>query len=122
MRRVAAIIPICALLVVLTASTSWSDTSRFKAAGCDRDPQWEPARRAIAKGDRVVWRNPTNCTHTVSAYGGGWSKSTGLSPGERTAKRFRRTGTFKFRCLVRGHSALENGICYGMCGRVRVRG
>lgn len=122
MRRVAAIGSICALLLVLVPSASLGGTTRFRAAGCTGDPRWEPTRRTIARGDRVVWRNPTNCDHTVTAYGGGWSKSTGLPPGGSTAKRFRRTGTFRFRCLTRGHSVLENGVCNGMCGRVRVIG
>ncbi|HJR44462.1 MAG TPA: hypothetical protein VJ927_02555 [Actinomycetota bacterium] len=105
------------------APASLGDTSRIRASGsCTEDPHWEPSRRTIVRGDRIVWRNPTSCDHTVTAYGGGWSKSTGLPPGGSTAKRFRRTGTFKFRCLTRGHSVLENGVCNGMCGRVRVTG
>jgi plastocyanin len=67
----------------------------------------------------VVWRNPTNKTHTVTAYGRGWSKNVTLSPGERTRHTFRGTGTFKYRCTVEGHSDLSDGKCVGMCGKVR---
>lgn len=108
------------LLPVLVAPASLGDTSRFRAVGCTEDPHWEPTTRRISKGDRIVWRNPTSCQHTVTAYGRGWSKSTALSPGETTAKRFRRTGTYKFRCMTAGHSVLQDGVCNGMCGRVRV--
>ncbi|HEV3472627.1 MAG TPA: hypothetical protein VG408_05405 [Actinomycetota bacterium] len=76
--------------------------------------------RTIAKGDRIVWKNPTSCDHTVTAYGRGWDKNTGLGPGDSTTKRFRRTGNYRFRCMTVGHSVLENGVCTGMCGRVRV--
>lgn len=121
MRRVVAAVSMAALLVALLPSASLGDTRRFKAAGCTEDPHWEPMKRRISKGDRVVWKNPTSCDHTVHAYGRGWSKASTLAPGERTAKKFRRTGTYKFRCLSRGHSVLEDGVCTGMCGRVRVR-
>lgn len=120
MRRVTAVISVGALLVVLLAPTSLGDTRRFKAAGCTENPHWEPMKRRISKGDRIVWKNPASCDHTVTAYSGRWSKSTALPPGDKTAKRFRRTGIYKFRCLTRGHSVLENGVCTGMCGRVRV--
>lgn len=120
MRRAAAAISIGALLVVLLAPTSLGDTSRFRAMGCTENPHWEPTARTISKGDRIVWKNPTSCEHTVNAYGGGWSKATGLPPGGSTAKKFRQVGTYKFRCLTQGHSVVENGVCTGMCGRVRV--
>lgn len=120
MRRALAVISIAALLLVGLAPTSLGDTSRFRASGCTENPRWEPTLRTIDKGDRIVWKNPTSCDHTVNAYGGGWSKAAALPPGDTTAKKFRRTGTYKFRCLTTGHSVLENGVCSGMCGRVRV--
>lgn len=121
MRRVAAAGAIGALLVVLLAPPSLGDTRRFRAAGsCTDNPHWEPVQRSISRGDRIVWTNPTGCDHTVTAYSGRWNKSTALSPGERTAKRFRRSGVYRFRCLTRGHSVLEDGVCRGMCGRVSV--
>ena len=121
MRRATAIASISALFLMLLVPVSHADTARIRAMGsCTEDPHWMPSGRTIARGDRIVWRNPTTCDHTVTAYGGNWSKSTALPPGGSTAKRFRRTGTFKFRCLTRGHSVLENGVCTGMCGRIRV--
>lgn len=110
-----------ALAIVLLAPVAAGDTRRFKAQGCREDPHWEPRVRRITKGDRIVWKNPTDCEHTVTAWKGRWSKDTTLEPGERTTKRFRRAGRFKFRCMTPGHSIVEDGVCRGMCGKVRVR-
>ncbi len=120
MRRAAAATVIGVFLLVLFAPTSLGDTSRFRARGCTENPHWEPTKRRIMKGDRIVWKNPTSCDHTVTAYSGRWNKNTGLAPGDSTRKRFRRAGLYKFRCLTTGHSVLDNGVCTGMCGRVRV--
>lgn len=117
-----------ALVLVLGVSLTWqvppsvAARSRIKAAGSQSDGfRWDPARRSIGKGDRIVWTNPTGVNHTVSAYRGKWRKNTQIRPGEKTRKRFRKRGTYKFRCLVRGHSTLSNGRCRGMCGKIRVR-
>ena len=117
-----------ALVAVLSISLLWltpgsmAARSRIKAAGSQSDGfRWDPASRSIGKGDRIVWTNPTGKNHTVTAYGGNWSKSTQISPGEKTRKRFRKRGTFRFRCLVSGHSTINDGRCVGMCGQVVVR-
>lgn len=117
-----------ALVLVLGSSFLWAAPqsmaarSKIKAAGSQSDGfRWEPASVSIAKGDTIVWANPTGKNHTVSSYGGNWSKSTQIGPGENTKKRFKKGGTFKFRCLVRGHSTLSDGRCIGMCGQVVVR-
>ena len=117
-----------ALVTVLAASLAWvapqssAATSTIKAAGSESDGfKWKPATRTISKGDTIVWTNPTGKKHTVTAYGGNWGKSTEIRPGEQTSKRFRKRGTFKFRCLTSGHSTLNNGRCVGMCGKVVVQ-
>lgn len=97
-----------------------ADTFKVRAAGSESSGwTWKPKTHHIATGDKVVWRNPTDKTHTVTAYGRGWSKSVTLSPGERTSQTFRSAGTFKYRCTVQGHSAISDGRCVGMCGKVR---
>jgi plastocyanin len=78
---------------------------------------WNPTRVTIDTGDTVRWRSVSG-THTVTAYGGGWSKNTRINSGESTRKTFNSTGTFKFRCTL--HSDLSSGNCSGMCGRVVV--
>lgn len=119
--RVAIVMTALLVAAVGTVGPVAADTYRVKAAGSESEGwKWRPATVHAAAGDRVVWRNPTDETHTVTAYGRGWSKNVTLSPGERTRKRFRNAGTFKFRCTVQGHSALSDGRCVGMCGKVRV--
>jgi plastocyanin len=80
--------------------------------------KWSPARRTVAGGDVVVWKNNSSVRHDVSAYGGNWSKYELLDAGERTKRRFRKRGTYKFRCAL--HSSLSGGRCNGMCGRIKV--
>jgi len=121
-RSLVAAIFIAVLLLVLLAPFSIGETSRFKAKGCKGNPHWKPTSRSIGKGDRIVWKNPTNCKHTVTAYGGNWNKDTTLGSGEKTRKKFRKTGQFKFRCMTPGHSVIEGGDCQGMCGKVTVSG
>jgi plastocyanin len=114
-------------VLVIALSLAWlvpasvADTVRVRATGSESEGwRWRPATRHAAQGDRVVWRNPTDRTHTVTAYSNNWSKNTQVGSGERTSKTFRRTGTYKYRCTVQGHSALNNGRCVGMCGKIVV--
>lgn len=107
--------------LVSVPMASSADTARFRAVEQDGQSLWKPASRTIAKGDRIVWVNPTDRTHTVTAYSGPWAKDSSVPSGDRTAKRFRKAGRYKFRCMVKGHSALSGGNCQGMCGTVVVR-
>src|SRR5919198_6465302 len=77
---------------------------------------YDPKSVSIHHGTRVVWRGACG-TPTVTAYGGNWSKDVTISKGETTGKTFKKAGTFKFRCTF--HSSLSNGVCSGMCGKVR---
>lgn len=109
-----------AAMVVWGAAPSGADTFRVTASGSEGEGwSWRPLTSHINEGDKVVWRNPTDKAHTVTAYGRGWSKDVTVQPGERTSKTFRKAGTFKFRCTVTGHSSLNDGRCVGMCGKVR---
>jgi plastocyanin len=114
-------------LMTIVLSVSWvalpssADTARFRAANTDSGPKWQPGRQEILKGDRIVWRNPTDGAHTVTAYSNNWNKNTTVDAGGRTAKSFKRRGTYKFRCMITGHSAISDGKCVGMCGKVIVR-
>jgi plastocyanin len=82
------------------------------------DREWKPARLSVARGSKVVWKNPTDSTHNLVAYKGAWNKSNTLAPGERTAFTFKSSGTYKYRCTL--HSDLDGSVCEGMCGKVRV--
>ncbi len=114
------VIALSGLVVATVPGTSAGGTSRIKAAGAPGSFHWKPSSRSVAKGDKVVWKNPTSARHTVTAYGGGWKKDTTLSSGSTTSFKFKKAGTFLFRCKL--HSTLSNGECSGMCGSVKVSG
>ncbi len=101
----------------LLPGASIGETFDVRARG-GSDGEWRPDALTIERGDRVVWSNPTNRRHNVVAYRGDWDKNTMLEPGETTAKRFRETGRYKYRCRL--HSTFGDGRCLGMCGKVRV--
>jgi plastocyanin len=105
--------------VLVVPGTSVGETSRIKAAGSVGNYSWQPKTRTIDKGERIVWKNPTSASHTVTAYGNGWSKDTTIDAGDKTGFKFRKSGKFLFRCKF--HSTLDdNGNCSGMCGSVKV--
>lgn len=121
-RVVVPLLVVVALSFSLMAAPSVADTSRIKAAGSDSSGwRWDPASKTVSLHDKTVWKNPTGKRHTVTAYGGGWSKDVRIDPGERTSTTWHSKGTFKYRCTVRGHSSLSDGRCVGMCGKVVVR-
>lgn len=104
-----------AIVVALaSAPAAAADTATVRGRG----RVWRPAQVRIDRGDRVRWRAASG-THTVRAWGGNWSFSERLRPGESTARRFRARGTFRFFCSI--HGSVVGGECSGMCGRVRVR-
>ena len=102
-------------LVGGAAGIALAETYRVRATDYDT---WRPAHRYITRGDRIVWRNPTNRPHDVRAYGGNWTFYRVLGSGERTGKRFWRAGTYRYRCAR--HSSMVDGRCEGMCGIVHV--
>lgn len=109
-------------MVFAFPATSMGDTFRVRAVGSSPATyEWDPSFRHVTKGDRVVWKNTTSVSHKVVAYKGRWSKDSTIAPDGTTAKRFRRTGSYKYRCNLAGHSTLaEDGTCTGMCGTVHV--
>ena len=115
-RRRVAVAAMALGVVAAIPATSHGGTFTVKATG---SKTWNPASLSVSKGSRVVWRNPDDADHTVTAYGRGWSKNVRLGQGESTSFRFRRGRTYKYRCTL--HSKLEGGTCDGMCGKVRVR-
>src|SRR5687768_4108477 len=101
---------IMAIASMWLAPASQADSFRVKAAGSESEGwTWQPATRQVNVGDRVVWKNPTDKTHTVTAYGKRWNKNSPVSPGERTKASFKRAGRYKYRCMTSGHSAMSDG-------------
>ena len=103
------------LLTLALAAPAPAAIQRVKAVDGDK---FKPVHKYIGKGDTVVWKNRDNTMHDVSAYGGGWSYSAQLQPGQRTKKRFKKRGTFRYRCNI--HSGIVDNQCQGMCGFVHV--
>ena len=79
---------------------------------------WSPKTKSVARGTKVIWKNPTGDGHNIVSYRGDWSKSASLPEGGKTSYRFNNSGTYKFRCTI--HSDLEGSRCEGMCGKVKV--
>ena len=78
---------------------------------------YSPGTVSVAKGTKVVWKSVC-MSHTVTSYTKNWSKNVVLAQGQTTSRTFKVKGVYKYRC--RFHSKLSNGVCTGMCGKVRV--
>ena len=117
-RVLVSVLAVVALMAVATPTPAAS--FRVKASGSPGNYSWQPDFRHINKGDRIVWKNPTGATHTVTAYAGEWSKNSTVPSGGKTAFKFTKKGSFKYRCMTAGHSSLNGGECNGMCGEIHV--
>jgi plastocyanin len=109
------IITLTALAIVLVAAVP--SEGAFLVRATSTGNRFLPARADVAQGTRVTWR-AIGGTHTVTAYGGGWSKDTRITAGTQTGFTFQQRGTFRYRCRL--HSSVSGGQCSGMCGRVVV--
>lgn len=118
-RMVVAVLAVASLIAF--PGVSLGDTFRVRATGSTpTDFEWTPRTRHVSPGDRIRWKNTTSARHRVVAYSNNWSKNTEIGPDETTAKRFTRTGAYKYRCTLPGHSTLTSGRCTGMCGVIHV--
>lgn len=105
-----------ALIVTIAAAASGAVLVRGLRTDAGREV-WRPKRVDIAAGQTVKWK-AVEGAHTVTAYGGNWSKNVTLSQGETTTRTFNNPGSYRFRCTF--HSTLSGGNCSGMCGKVVV--
>lgn len=110
------------LVVVLAAGlflapAAFGDTYKIKTTAGN---SWNPDFQHIHKGEKIRWKNraANGKVHVVKSYGGNWNKNVTLQPGDGTSKRFKRTGSFKYRCTI--HSSVSGGECNGMCGLIHV--
>lgn len=113
--RKALVSAVTAALLVSLSGAVFAKTYTVKARSNDT---WKKVHTYIGKGDSVKWKNPDSETHDLSAYGGGWKLREELSPGESVKKRFKKKGTYRYRCVI--HSGIVGGKCQGMCGFVHV--
>jgi plastocyanin len=79
--------------------------------------RWRPSTVNIDRRDLVRWRAVSGA-HVVRAYGGNWTFSKRIGPGELVKRRFRTRGTYRYVCTI--HGDVVGGNCTGMCGRVLV--
>ena len=107
---------IVAGMLVSSGGVGLAKVYTVKATASDT---WRKEHTYIGKGDRVVWKNPDSEGHDLTAYGGGWRVSEQLDPGESYRKRFKKTGTYRYRCMI--HSGIVGGACDGMCGFIHVQ-
>jgi plastocyanin len=110
-----------AAAVGLAGAVAWSSVSGTMAATKKvraKGEKWRPVHTYIGRNDSVRWTNPTNNVHDIKAYGKGWTFSKILQPDQKATRRFKKRGTFKFRCVR--HSEIVSGKCQGMCGIVHV--
>ena len=101
--------------MVPMSGTASAKTYRVKARGNDT---WKKVHTYIGRGDRVVWKNRDSEKHDLASYSGKWKISRQLPPGARYKKKFRKRGTYGYRCVI--HSGIVGGKCQGMCGFVHV--
>ena len=114
-----------ALVLVLAVATGFAAAPTpaqaavvVKAVSTSSGYRWHPASVSVGKGAKVVWKNPTTVTHTVTAYTKNWSKKVTIKKGQSTSFTFKNAGTYKYYCTI--HGQLVNGVCSGMCGKVVV--
>lgn len=110
--------PFLALALASGLVLSFAGTASAREVVRATDNQFRPARVAVSVGEKVIWRNTGNQTHTVTAYGGNWSKNSTIVPGARTSRTFDQAGRYKYFCSI--HGDVVGGQCTGMCGRVTV--
>ena len=105
-----------ALLTVLLPATAGDATERPERgpSGASRveririvDNAFRGGSITIERGTVVKWLNRGDNTHTTTSDSGVWD-SGNLLPGENFRRRFRRTGTFPYRCMI--HSSMTGTI------------
>ncbi|MEX0755991.1 MAG: cupredoxin domain-containing protein [Actinomycetota bacterium] len=103
--RIFVLLVLAAVLVAMLGGTALARQT-IRA----RDNRFAPKRVSVSRNERVIWRNAGNNDHTVTAFGGGWSKDVRLDPGETTRFRFDQNGIYRYRCKIHAN----------MDGRIRV--
>ena len=90
-------------LGVLPGIAQASTTVRARA-----NHSWSPGTASIAQNGKIVWKNPTSVSHTVTSTSSNWSKDVTLSAGSQTSFTFRHTGTFRYKCTI--HAGMTGKI------------
>jgi plastocyanin len=117
MRRLLAIGLMGSMLVLVPAVAN-AGKVKIKAS-CTGGCHWAPSFKKVAKGTKIVWKNPSGVFHNVKSFKGHWLPKRNLAPGAKIHKRLWKHGVYHFRCTL--HSTLINGVCSGMCGKIKVK-
>jgi plastocyanin len=121
-KRVAAAALAASFVVLVSPPAAQASPVRVRIV----DFAFKPASVSVSKGAKVVWKNASVTTHSVTAYKGRWSKDTTVVGGSTTSFTFSRTGTFKYYCKFHAHitpsgtCVANTGIPTRMCGTVVV--
>jgi plastocyanin len=107
-----------ALTLLLAQAIPAQASVLIKAGGNTACNRYRPASVSVARGTTIVWK-ATCGNHTVTAYGGNWSKNTTINQGQSTSRVFKAKGVFKFRCIFHSHKD-STGHWVGMIGKVTV--
>ena len=89
----------------------------------DGSLSYSPKTAHVKKGKTIKWTNKGSGTHTVTFWKKpkkSGAKSFTLADGESKKRRLRKTGTYKYRCVIQAHSSVSDGKCSGMCGKVLI--
>jgi plastocyanin len=115
-RKLALLALTAALVVVGSGSAFGGGIERVFVDG----NRWDRKHEYINRGERVRWVNNSNRFHNIRSTNiqQNWNYSRNLPAGERVTRRFRRSGTFIYRCSI--HSQIVQGSCEGMCGFIHV--
>jgi len=62
------------------------------------EPNFNPAKVVIRRGDTVRWVNTDTIDHTTTSDTGLWDET--LSPGESFTFKFRKAGVFGYHCEI----------------------
>jgi plastocyanin len=116
-RRITAV-AIALVLVLAMSAVALAATQKVKAKDGNK---FGPKHAYIGKGDKIKWINKDNIVHDVKSTNlkKNWKYKRVLQPGESATRRFKKLGTYIYRCTL--HSSIVNGVCEGMCGFVHVQ-
>jgi plastocyanin len=120
--RLSLVTALSAIFLVLAVAGS-AGARPFLIDVADGGLKYSPKTAHVKKGKRIKWTNQGSGTHTVSFYKkpkrSGVS-SLSLGAGESGKRKPKKTGTYKYRCLIGAHSSLTDGQCTGMCGKLKI--
>lgn len=87
------------LVVGVSTVASGAATVRMRDGSGADENFFRPRTLRVDRGERVVWRNRGTRPHTTTSNTGRWDSGT-LQPSQSFARRFRKTGTFRYHCEI----------------------